>query len=128
MAHIRHLFTRQALFSKNIGCDIKSKWKTQGNVIYSRVWVKREGHPCLTKEEEYHKTTQTWATFTDGGPPFSPATWPAPSSALLSTAQADVKIGWATKTINFEDVRGYKMTPLVICKWYSQTYVSEWEV
>ena len=50
-----------------------------------------------------------WATFTDGGPPFSPATWPAQFSALLSTAQAGgppyVKIGWATKTIIFEDVR-----------------------
>ena len=37
-----------------------------------------------------------------------------PSSALLSTAQAggppSVKIGWATKTIIFEDVRGHKMT------------------
>ena len=34
-----------------------------------------------------------------------------PSSALLSTAQAggSVKIGWATKTIMFEDVRGHKM-------------------
>ena len=37
-----------------------------------------------------------------------------PSSALLSTAQAggppSVKIGWATKTIILEDVRGHKMT------------------
>ena len=34
-----------------------------------------------------------------------------PSSALLSTAQAggppSVEIGWATKTIIFEDVRGH---------------------
>ena len=43
-----------------------------------------------------------------------------PSSALLSTAQAggppSVKIGWATKTIIFEDVRGYKMIPFFTCK------------
>ena len=47
-----------------------------------------------------------------------------PSSALLSTAQAggppSVKIGWATKTIIFEDVRGHKMTPFFTCKFFGQ--------
>ena len=47
-----------------------------------------------------------------------------PSSALLSTAQAggppSVKIGWATKTIIFEDVKGYKMTPFFTCKFFGQ--------
>ena len=47
-----------------------------------------------------------------------------PSSALLSTAQAggppSVKIGWATKTIIFEDVRGHKMTPFFTCKFSGQ--------
>ena len=41
------------------------------------------------------------------------------STALLSTAQAggppSVKIGWATKTIIFEDVRGHKMTSFFMC-------------
>ena len=45
-----------------------------------------------------------------------------PSSALLSTAQAggppSVKIGWATKTIIFEDVRGHKMTSFFTCKYF----------
>ena len=47
-----------------------------------------------------------------------------PSSALLSTAQAggppSVKIGWATKTIIFEDVRGHKMTSFFTCKFFGQ--------
>ena len=48
-----------------------------------------------------------------------------PSSALLSTeAQAggplSVKIGWATKSIIFEDVRGHKMTPFFTCKFSGQ--------
>ena len=47
-----------------------------------------------------------------------------PSSALLSTAQAggllSVEIGWATKTIIFEDVRGHKMTPFFTCKFFGQ--------
>ena len=47
-----------------------------------------------------------------------------PSSALLSTAQAggppSVKIGWATKTIIFEDVRGHKMTSFFPCKFFGQ--------
>ena len=47
-----------------------------------------------------------------------------PSSALLSTAQASgppsVEIGWATKTIIFEDVRGYKMTSFFSCKFFGQ--------
>ena len=48
------------------------------------------------------------------GHPFS-LLFGQPSSALLSTAQAggpppSVKIGWATKTIIFEDVRGHELT------------------
>ena len=47
-----------------------------------------------------------------------------PSSALLSTAQAggppSVEIGWATKTIIFEDVRGHKMTSFFTCKFFGQ--------
>ena len=55
------------------------------------------------------------------GHPF-PLVLGQPSSALLSTAQAgeppSVKIGWATKTIIFEDVRSYKMTPFFTCKFF----------
>ena len=47
-----------------------------------------------------------------------------PSSALLSTAQAggtpSVKIGWATKTIIFEDARGHKVTPFFTRKFFGQ--------
>ena len=47
-----------------------------------------------------------------------------PSSALLSTAQAGgppyVKLGWATKTIIFEDVRGHKMTLFFTCIFFGQ--------
>ena len=47
-----------------------------------------------------------------------------PSSALLSTAQAggppSDKKGWATKTIIFEDFRGYEMTPFFTCKFFGQ--------
>ena len=47
-----------------------------------------------------------------------------PSSALLSTAQAggppSVKIGWAAKTIIFEDVRGHKMNSFFTCKFSGQ--------
>ena len=48
-----------------------------------------------------------------------------PSSALLSTAQAgggppSVEIGWATKTIIFEDFRGHKMTSFFTCKFFGQ--------
>ena len=47
-----------------------------------------------------------------------------PSSALLSTAQAggppSVEIGWATKTIIFEDVRGHEMTSFFTCKFFGQ--------
>ena len=57
------------------------------------------------------------------GHPF-PLLFGQPSSALLSTAQAggppSVEIGWATKTIIFEDVRGYKMTPFFMCKFFGQ--------
>ena len=52
------------------------------------------------------------------GRPF-PLLFGQPSSALLSTAQAggppSVEIGWATKTIIFEDVRGHKMTSFFTC-------------
>ena len=58
------------------------------------------------------------------GHPFSPATWPAQFCPLVSTAQAggppSVKIGWATKTIIFEDVRGHKMTSFFTCKFFGQ--------
>ena len=57
------------------------------------------------------------------GSPF-PLLLGQPSSALLSTAQAggplSVEIGWATKTIIFEDVRGCKMTPFFTCKFSGQ--------
>ena len=47
-----------------------------------------------------------------------------PSSALLSTVQAggppSAQIGWATKTIIFEDVRSHKMTPFFTCKFFGQ--------
>ena len=47
-----------------------------------------------------------------------------PSSAFLSTAQAggppSVEIGWATKTIIFEDVRGHEMTPFFTCIFFWQ--------
>ena len=58
------------------------------------------------------------------GHPFPlPLGQPSLSSALLSTApQAggppSVKIGWATKTIIFEDVRGRKMTSFFTCKFF----------
>ena len=60
------------------------------------------------------------------GHPFPGLLLGQPSSALLSTAQAggpppSVKIGWATKTIIFEDaVRGHKMTSLFTCKFFGQ--------
>ena len=58
-----------------------------------------------------------------GGHPF-PLLLAQPSSALLSTAQVGgpppVQIGWATKTIIFEDVRGHKMTPVFTCKFFGQ--------
>ena len=60
---------------------------------------------------------------TAAGHPF-PLLLGQPSSALLSTAQAggppSVKIGWATKTIIFEDVRGHKMTSFFTCKFFGQ--------
>ena len=47
-----------------------------------------------------------------------------PSSSLLATTQAggppSVEIGWATKTIIFEDVRGHKMTSVFMCKFFGQ--------
>ena len=50
-----------------------------------------------------------------------------PSSALLSTAQAggppSVKMGWAAKTIIFQDVRGLKMTSFFPCKFFGQFVV-----
>ena len=53
-----------------------------------------------------------------------------PSSALLSVAQAggppSVAIGWATKTIIFEDVRGHKMTSFFTCKFFGQFAVLEY--
>ena len=65
-----------------------------------------------------------WATFTNGWPPCFPLLLSQPSSALLSTAQAggppSVEKGWATKTIIFEDVKGYKMTPFFTCKFFRQ--------
>ena len=58
------------------------------------------------------------------GHPFPALLLGQPSSALLSTAQAggppSVKIGWATETIIFEDVRGHKMTSFFTCKFSGQ--------
>ena len=50
-----------------------------------------------------------------------------PSTALLSTAKAggppSVEIGWATKTIIFEDVRGHLMTSFFTCKFFGKYVV-----
>ena len=47
-----------------------------------------------------------------------------PIGQIVSTAQAggppSVNMGWATKSIIFEDVRGYKVTPLFTCKFFGQ--------
>ena len=69
---------------------------------------------------DFHKRGPLLQT---AGHPF-PLLLGQPSSALLSTAQAggppSVKIGWATKTIIFEDVRGHKMTSFFTCKFFEQ--------
>ena len=60
---------------------------------------------------------------TAAGHPF-PLLLGQPSSAVLSTAQAggppSVEISWATETIIFEDVRGYKITPFFTCEFSRQ--------
>ena len=58
------------------------------------------------------------------GHPFPLQLLGQPSSALLSTAQAggplSVEIGWATKTITVEDVRGHKMNSFFTCNFLGQ--------
>ena len=72
---------------------------------------------CTVKLHKHGSLLQT------AGHPF-PLLLGQPSSALLSTAQAggppSVKIGWATKTIIFEDVRGHNMTSFFTCKFFGQ--------
>ena len=80
---------------------------------------------CLPGPLDFRKKTST-VKLHKRGPLLQTAGHPLPlllgqpSSALLSTAQAggppSVKIGWATKTIIFEDVRGHKMTSFFTCK------------
>ena len=78
-------------------------------------------HLCLLAYFQYRKTL---ANFTDGGPPFFPPTWPGQFCPLLSTAQAggppSVEIGWATKTIIVEDIKGHKMTSFFTCEFFGQ--------
>ena len=70
----------------------------------------------------YRRFPQTWATFTYGGPPFSPATWPARFCSLVYCPQAggppSVEIGWGTETIIFEDDEGHKMTSFFTFKFF----------
>ena len=74
----------------------------------------------MTNTVKLHKRGPLLQT---AGHPF-PLLLGQPSSALLFTAQAggppSVEIGWATKTIIFEDVMGYKMTPFSTCKMFGQ--------
>ena len=64
-----------------------------------------------------------WATLQTAGHPF-PLLLGQSSSALLSTAQAggppSVEIGWVTKTIIFENVRGHKMTSFFTYNFFGQ--------
>ena len=50
-----------------------------------------------------------------------------PIGQIVSTAQAggppSVKMGWATKSIIFEDVRGHKETQFFTCKFYGTIVV-----
>ena len=50
-----------------------------------------------------------------------------PIGQIVSTAQAggppSVKMGWATKSIIFEDVRGHKETQFFTCEFYEKFVV-----
>ena len=104
-----------------------TKWFIQQNFFLLCLFA-----PCsiFTSLEKLEKNSWCTVKLHKRGPLLQTAGHPfplllgQPSYALQSTAQAggppSVKIGWATKTIIFEDVRGHKMNSFSTCKFFGQ--------